>query len=106
MFSQWFSITNSVLFDPEFEPVMQSKPSNWSVVNFKKKKKTAELDESKLVTWYWSHGHTWRGRCTHVRRSYGRTVTKTKLPRTDGLPYFLTHGAMRVRLRRKTLRYK
>ena len=26
-------------------------------------------------------------------RSYGSTVTKTNISRTDGLPYFLTHGA-------------
>ena len=44
-----------------------------------------------LVIWsgdtghYW---HTWKG-----GRSYGLTVSKTKFSRTDGLPYFLTHGA-------------
>ena len=27
----------------------------------------------------------------------GRTVTKTKFSRIDGLPYFLNYGALRVR---------
>ena len=52
-----------------------------------------------LVIWsgdtghYW---HTWKGGRSYGRtvvRSYGLTVSKTKFSRTDGLPYFLTHGA-------------
>ena len=35
----------------------------------------------------------------------GRTVTKTKFSRIDGLPYFLIYGAPRVRLLRAELRY-
>ena len=30
-------------------------------------------------------------------RTYGRTVTKTKLSRKGGLPSFVTHGAPRAR---------
>ena len=40
-----------------------------------------------------------------LARSYGRTVTKTKFSRIDGLPYFITNGAPRDCLRHAELRY-
>ena len=69
MFSQWFSITNTVLFDPEFEPVMQSKPSNWSAVNFKKK--TNKQLNSMNLNWSHGTGHMGIHARTAVVRSYG-----------------------------------
>ena len=55
------------------EPVIQSKPSTWSAVNLKKKAAVKGVDV--------------------------RTVNNTNFFRTDGLPYFLTHDALRACLR-------